>query len=70
MEDENFYDKELYKAHVHAFFLANHQVHAFCWWLLFRRMDFQHYREFKVSLERVMFFCLFVDIFCSNGQKF
>jgi hypothetical protein len=36
MEDEeNHYDKGLYKAHVHAFFLAYHQMHAYCWWLLF-----------------------------------
>jgi hypothetical protein len=40
MEDkENHYDKGPYKAHVHAFFLAYHQVRAYCWWLLFRPTD-------------------------------
>jgi hypothetical protein len=71
MEDEeNFNDEEPYKAHVHAFFLAYHQVRAYCWWLLFRPMDLERYCKFEVSLERAMFFCLFVDIFCSIGQKF
>ncbi len=57
MEDgENFYDEEPYKARVHAFFLAYHQVHTYCWWLLFCPTDLERYREFEVSLERVMFF--------------
>jgi hypothetical protein len=57
MEDEeNNYDEELYKARVHAFFLAYHQMRAYCWWLLFRPTDLERYCEFKVSLERVMFY--------------
>jgi hypothetical protein len=57
MEDEeNFYNKELYKARVHAFFLVYHQVRAYHWWLLFRPMDLEGYCEFEVSLEQVMFF--------------
>jgi hypothetical protein len=56
MDDEgNFYNKELYKARVHAFFLAYHQVLTYCWWLLFCPTDLESYREFEVSLERVMF---------------
>jgi hypothetical protein len=62
MEDEeNFYDKELYKARVHAFFLVYHQVRAYPWWLSFCPMDLERYPEFKVSLEWVMFFaCLLI----------
>jgi hypothetical protein len=50
-DEVNFYDKEPYKAHVHAFFLACHQMRAYCLWLLFRPTDLERYREFKVSLE-------------------
>ncbi len=53
---ENFYDKEPYKARVHAFFLVYYQVHAYCWWLSFSLTDLECYCEFKVSLERVMLF--------------
>ncbi len=57
MEDEeNFYDEELYKACVHAFFLAYHQVRAYRWWLSFCPTDLERYCKFKVSLEWVMFF--------------
>jgi hypothetical protein len=57
MEDEeNFYDKEPYKARVHAFFLVYHQVGAYCWWLLFGPTDLECYCKFKVSLEWEMFF--------------
>jgi hypothetical protein len=52
---ENFYDKGPYQARVRGFFLAYHQVLAYHWWLLFRPMDLERYREFKVSLVRVMF---------------
>jgi hypothetical protein len=70
MEDkENRYDEGLYKACVHAFFLAYHQIGAYCCWLLFRLTDLKRYCKFEVSLEQVMFPCAFVDIFCSNGQK-
>ncbi len=52
MEDEkNRYDKGLYKARVHAFFLAYHQMRACCCWLSFHPADLEHYREFEVSLE-------------------
>jgi hypothetical protein len=51
MEDEEiFYDKEPYKARVHAFFLAYHQVHAYCCWLLFHLTDLERYCKFEVSL--------------------
>jgi hypothetical protein len=57
MEDEeNFYDAEPYKARVHAFFLAYHQVRAYRQWLLFHLTNLEHYREFEVTLEWVMFF--------------
>ncbi len=69
-DEENFYDKGPYHARVHPFFLAYHQMRAYRRWLLFRLTNLEHYCEFEVSLERVMFFCLFVDIFHSNGQKF
>ncbi len=52
---ENFYNDGLYQGCVCGFFLAYHQVVAYHWWLLFRPMDLEHYREFEVSLERVMF---------------
>ncbi len=52
---ENYYNKEPYKAHVHAIFLAYHQVLTYCWWLLFRPTDLERYGKFEVSLERVMF---------------
>jgi hypothetical protein len=51
-----FFDKEPYKARVCAFFLAYHQVRAYHRWLSFRPTDLERYCEFKVSLERVMFF--------------
>jgi hypothetical protein len=38
-DEENFYDEEPYKAHVRAFFLAYHQVLAYCWWLSQRLTD-------------------------------
>jgi hypothetical protein len=56
MEDEeNFYDAERYKARVHAFFLAHHQVRAYCWWLLFCLADLERYCKFEVILGGVMF---------------
>jgi hypothetical protein len=57
MEDEeNHYDEERFKAHVHAFFLAYHEMRAYCWWLPFRLTDLERYCEFEVSLEQVMFY--------------
>jgi hypothetical protein len=71
MEDEeNFYDKEPYKARVCAFFLVYHQVRTYHWWLSFRPTDLERYPKFKVSLERVMSFACLLIPFCSNGQKF
>ncbi len=56
MEDkENHYDEGPYKARVHAFFLAYHQMRAYRCWLLFHLTDLERYCEFKVSLERVIF---------------
>ncbi len=67
MEDkENHNDEEPYKARVHAFFLAYHQMCTYRCWLLFHETDFERYCKFEVSLEQVMFPCSFVDIFCSN----
>jgi hypothetical protein len=48
-DEENCYDKELYKARVHEFFLVYHQIRTDCCWLLFRPMDLEHYHEFEVS---------------------
>ncbi len=67
--EENFYEKEPYKARVCAFFLAHHQVCAYCQWLLFHPMDLERYHKFKVSLEWVMFFACSLISFVSNGQK-
>jgi hypothetical protein len=53
--EENFYNKGAYQACVHGFFLAYHQVVAFCWWLSFRSMDLERYRKFEVSLVQVMY---------------
>ncbi len=40
MEDkDNYYDKGPYKACVHAFFLAYHQMHAYHHWLSFHQTD-------------------------------
>jgi hypothetical protein len=47
--EENFYDKEPYKARVHGFFLPYHQVVTYCWWLSFCAMDLERYCKFKVS---------------------
>jgi hypothetical protein len=51
MEDEeNVYDKEPYKAHVHAFFLAFHELRAYRWWLLFRPTDLEHYCAKEITI--------------------
>ena len=68
--EENFYDDGLDQARVRGFFLAYHQVVAYHWWLSFHPMDLERYREFEVSLERVMFIVLLLVFFLSNGQKF
>ncbi len=48
-DEENFYNKEPYKAHVCGFFLAYHQVLAYPWWLLFHPTDLEHFCKFEVS---------------------
>jgi hypothetical protein len=69
-DKENFYNNGPYQARVHGFFLAYHQVVPYHWWLLFRPMDLEHYCEFKVSLEQVMFIILMLVFFLSNGGRF
>jgi hypothetical protein len=69
-DEENFYDKELYKARVHAFFPAYHQVRIYRWWLLFRPTDLERYHEFKVSLEQVMFFAHLLISFVLMDRNF
>jgi hypothetical protein len=62
VQEMNDKEKELYKARVCAFFLAYHQVCAYCWWLSFCPMDLERYCKLEVSLERVMFFaCLLIS---------
>ncbi len=66
---ENFYNNGPYQARVCGFFLVYHQVVAYHRWLSFCPMDLECYREFEVSLERVMFITLLLVFFLSNGQK-
>jgi hypothetical protein len=71
MEDEdNFYEEEPYKARVHAFFLAYHQVCAYRLWLLFQLTDLERYCEFKVILERVIFFACSLISFVLMDRNF
>ena len=60
---ENFYNEGPYHARVRRFFLAYHQVLAYHWWLSFCLTDLERYREFEVSLERVMFIALLLVFF-------
>jgi hypothetical protein len=53
--EENFYNKGPYQAHVCGFFLVYHQVLIYHRWLSFHPMDLEHYCKFEVSLARVMF---------------
>jgi hypothetical protein len=69
-DKENYYNEGLYQARVCVFFLAYHQVLAYHWWLLFRPTDLERYREFKVSLVRVMYLACLFFISHSNGMKF
>jgi hypothetical protein len=77
MEDEeNHNDEGPYKAHVHAFFLAYHQMRAYHCWLSFRLTVLERYCKFEVSLERVMFhadllisFVLMDNFFFSIGTR-
>jgi hypothetical protein len=59
-DEENFYNKGPYQAHVHRFFLVYHQVVAYHRWLLFHLTELEHYWEFEVSLVRVMYLRLFI----------
>jgi hypothetical protein len=68
--EENFYDKELYKALVCAFFLAYHQVCTYRWWLSFRPTDLERYRRFEVSLVRVIFFAHLLISFILMDRNF
>jgi hypothetical protein len=71
MEDEeNFYDTELYKARVHAFFLAFHQVHAYRQWLLFCLTDLERYCKFEVSLKWVIVFACSLISFVLMDRNF
>jgi hypothetical protein len=54
-DEDNFYDEEPYKARVCEFFLAYHQMRAYCLWLSFHPTNLEHYCKFEVSLEWVMF---------------
>jgi hypothetical protein len=77
--EENFYNKEPYKARVCAFFLAYHQVLAYRWWLLFHPTNLERYCKFEVSLEWVMFItCSLISsvlmernlaLVCSSGKR-
>jgi hypothetical protein len=69
-DKENFYDDGPYQARVREFFLAYHQVVAYRWWFLFCPTDLEHYCEFEVSLDQVMFIALLLVFFVSNGWKF
>jgi hypothetical protein len=53
--EKNIYNKGPYQARVHGFFLAYHKVVTYCQWLLYHLTELEHYREFKVSLVRVMY---------------
>jgi hypothetical protein len=70
MEDkDNPYDKEPYKARIHAFFLVYHEMRAYHWWLLFHPMDLERYCEFDVSLERVIFYAHLLISFVLTDKK-
>jgi hypothetical protein len=67
--EENFYNDGPYQARVCGFFLAYHQMVAYCWWLLFRPTDLERYRKFEVSLEQVMFIaCSLISFYLMDGN--
>jgi hypothetical protein len=78
-DEENLCNEGPYKARDCAFFMAYHQVHNYCRWLLFHPMDLEHYCKFELSLEMVMFFApLLTSLFywieilalvCSSGKR-
>jgi hypothetical protein len=53
--EENFYNKGPYQACVRGFFLAYHQVVAYCWWLSSHPTESERYRKFEVSLVQAMY---------------
>jgi hypothetical protein len=73
-DEEKFYNKGPYQAHVCGFFLAYHQVVAYHWWLLFRPTELERYLEFKVSLvwvtylARLFIFLLLIERNFSIGM--
>ncbi len=69
-DEENFYNEKLYKACGCAFFLAYHQVLSYCWWLSFCPTEFEHYCEFEVSLEPVMFIACLLISFVLMSRNF
>jgi hypothetical protein len=68
-DEENHYDKEPYKAGVHAFFLAYHEMRAYCQWFSFRPTDLERYCKCEVSLERVMFYAHLLISFVLMDKK-
>jgi hypothetical protein len=69
-DEENFYDDGPYQARVRGFFLAYHQVVSYCWWLLFRPTNLEHYCEFKVSLVQVMYLACLIIFFILMERNF
>ncbi len=74
-DEENFYNKGPYQAHVCGFFLAYHQVVAYHWWLLFCPTELERYLKFKVSLVWVMYlahlfiFLILMERYFSIGMR-
>jgi hypothetical protein len=68
--EENFSDKGPYQARVCGFFLAYHQVLTYHWWLSFHLTDLDCYREFKVSLVRLMYIACSLISFVLMGRNF
>ncbi len=70
MEDEeNFYDKEPYKASVHAFFSGVPPGACLLSVALIPSDRFGALLQVRGESGAGNVFCSLVDIFCSNGQK-
>ncbi len=70
-DEENFYNKGLYKERVCGFFLVYHQVVAYQRWLLFCLADLERFCEFEVSFFSAGNVTDHSHMpFCSNGIKF
>ncbi len=69
-DEEIFYDNGPYQACVHGFFLAYHQVVAYCWCLLFCPTELEHCCEFEVSLVRAMFLARLFIFFVLMERNF